>query len=43
MQLKYWKNIHPAVDAMQKIHSLCWTANGKRLAVATADRVFNFI
>jgi intraflagellar transport protein 172 len=38
MQLKYWKNIHPAVDGMQKIQSICWSNNGKRLAVATADR-----
>jgi len=42
MQLRYWKNIAPAVDGMQKIAAVTWSPNGKKLAVATSDRVFFF-
>jgi len=43
MQLRYWKNIAPAVDGMQKIAAVTWSPNGKKLAVATSDRVFFFL
>ena len=39
MQLKYWKNINASSDAMQKISCLCWSPNGKRLAVCGPNRV----
>lgn len=39
MQLRYWKNVAPAVDGMQKIAAVAWSPNGKKLAVATSDRV----
>jgi intraflagellar transport protein 172 len=39
MQIKYWKNLQSPIDGMQKISSLCWSPNSKRMAVATADRV----
>ena len=39
MQLKYSGNLIPPVDGMQKIAAIAWSPNGKRLAVATADRV----
>ncbi|CAG9326113.1 unnamed protein product [Blepharisma stoltei] len=39
MQLRYSKNLQPAVDGMQKISAITWSANGMRLAVSTADRV----
>lgn len=29
----------PAVDGMQKIAAVAWSSNGKKLAVATSDRV----
>eukprot|EP01022_Parablepharisma_sp_SALTPOND_P020315 TRINITY_DN365_c0_g1_i1.p1 TRINITY_DN365_c0_g1~~TRINITY_DN365_c0_g1_i1.p1 ORF type:complete len:1766 (-),score=259.62 TRINITY_DN365_c0_g1_i1:1103-6400(-) len=38
MQIKYLKNLNKAVDGMQKISTICWSPNNKRLAVATADR-----
>lgn len=37
MQLNYWKNIIPPVDGMQKISSICWSPNGRRLAVVGSD------
>lgn len=43
MQLKYSKNIQPAVDGMQKISALSWSPNGKKLAVSTADRVLDLL
>lgn len=39
MQIKYWKNLQSPIDGMQKISSMCWSPDSKRLAVATADRV----
>ena len=39
MQLKYAQNIIPAVDGMQKISAITWSSDGKKMAVATADRV----
>jgi hypothetical protein len=39
MKIKYWKNLQAPIDGMQKISSITWSANSKRLAVATADRV----
>lgn len=39
MQLRYSSNLIPAVDGMQKIASVSWAPNGKKFAVATADRV----
>jgi hypothetical protein len=39
MQLKYNKNIVPAVDGMQKIQTLAWSPNGQRMAMCTTDRV----
>jgi len=38
MQIKYLKNLNKAVDGMQKISSMAWSPNSKKLAVATADR-----
>jgi intraflagellar transport protein 172 len=39
MQIKYWKNLQSPIDGMQKISSITWSPNSKRMAVATADRV----
>ena len=39
MQLRYSANLIPAVDGMQKIAAVSWAPNGKKFAVATADRV----
>jgi intraflagellar transport protein 172 len=39
MQIKYWKNLQSPIDGMQKISSMCWSPDSKRLAVSTADRV----
>jgi intraflagellar transport protein 172 len=39
MQLNYWKNICPPVDGMQKISSICWSPNGRRMALVGSDRV----
>ena len=39
MQIKYWKNLLPPIDGMQKISSMTWSPNSKRMAVSTADRV----
>ena len=41
MQIKYWKNLQQPIDGMQKIAALAWSANSKRYAVATADRVIH--
>ena len=41
MQIKYWKNLQPPIDGMQKISSITWSPNSKRMAVATADRVIH--
>ena len=43
MQLKYYKNLMPAIDGMQKVSATAWSPNGKKLAVCTADRVYCFI
>lgn len=42
MQLRYAGNLIPPVDGMQKISSICWSPNGKKMAVASADRVIQF-
>lgn len=39
MQLKYFKNLLPAVDGMQKVSAVAWSPNGKKFAICTADRV----
>lgn len=39
MQLRYSRNLMPAVDGMQKISALTWSPNSMRLAVSAADRV----
>jgi hypothetical protein len=39
MQLRYSANLIPAADSMQKIAAVCWAPNGKKFAVAAADRV----
>lgn len=39
MKLRYSGNLIPPVDGMQKIAAVAWAPNGKKLAVATADRV----
>jgi hypothetical protein len=39
MQLKYSMNLCQAVDGMQKIQSISWSPNGKRMALVSADRV----
>ncbi len=39
MQIKYWKNLIQPIDAMQKISSMTWSPDNRRLAVSTADRV----
>lgn len=39
MQLRYSGNLVPPVDGMQKISSIAWSSNGKKMAVAFADRV----
>lgn len=43
MQLKYFGNLIPPVDGMQKISSIAWAPNGSKLAVCTAERVNNHI
>jgi intraflagellar transport protein 172 len=39
MQIKYQKNLQAPIDGMQKISSISWSPNSKKMAVATADRV----
>jgi hypothetical protein len=39
MQLRYSANLIPPVDGMQKVSAIAWAPNGKKFAVATADRV----
>jgi hypothetical protein len=39
MQLRYSGNIMPFEDSMKKVSAITWASNGKKLAVAAADRV----
>ena len=39
MQLRHWKSAAPATDGINRVTSLCWSPDGKKLAVATMDRV----
>ena len=39
MKIKYCRNIMQPVDGMQKIAAIAWSANSKKFAIATADRV----
>ena len=39
MKIKYCRNIQQPVDGMQKIAAIAWSANSKKFAIATADRV----
>ena len=39
MQLKYLKSITQPTDGPNKVTALCWSPNGKKLAVCTSDRV----
>jgi len=41
MQLRYLKNLQPAVDGMKKISSIAWSDNGMRLAICGSDRIVN--
>ncbi len=39
MQLKHLKSITPPNEGILKVTALCWSHNGKKLAVCTTDRV----
>ena len=41
MQLRHWKTVSQANDniSTSKVTSLCWSPDGRKLAVSTADRV----
>jgi intraflagellar transport protein 172 len=39
MQLKYLKSITQPTDGVNKVTALCWSPNGKKLAICTSDRV----
>jgi intraflagellar transport protein 172 len=39
MQLKYYQTILPPNQGIVKVTALCWSPNGKKLAVCTTDRV----
>ena len=39
MQLRHWKSVSPPSEGMNRVTCLCWSADGKKLAVATTDRV----
>ena len=39
MQLKHHLTILPPNEGLMKVTALCWSPNGKKLAVCTADRV----
>jgi intraflagellar transport protein 172 len=39
MQLKYFQTINPPSTGILKVTAICWSPNGKKLAVCTADRV----
>ena len=39
--LKHSSNIQQASDAMKKVSSIAWSANGKRIAVANSDKVIS--
>lgn len=39
MQLRHLQSITQPSEGIQKVTSLCWAPNGKKLAVVTTDRV----
>lgn len=39
MQLRHLQSITQPMEGIQKVTSLCWAPNGKKLAVVTTDRV----
>lgn len=39
MQLRHLKTIMPPAEGICKVTAICWSANNKRLAVVTVDRV----
>lgn len=39
MQLKYLKSITQPTEGVNKVTALCWSPNGKKLAICTTDRV----
>lgn len=39
MNLRYSANIMKYEDGMKKISAISWSSNGKKLAVASADKV----
>lgn len=43
MQLRYSGNIMPFEDSMKKVSAITWAPNGKKMAVAAADRVFIYV
>lgn len=40
MNLRYSANIMKFEDGMKKVSAIAWSANGKKLAVASADKVY---
>lgn len=39
MQLKYYQTILQPTTGIMKVTAVCWSPNGKKLAVCTTDRV----
>ena len=39
MQLRHFKTLQPPGDGIARVTALCWSANNRRLAAATSDRV----
>lgn len=39
MQLRHWKSCQSPNDGLQKVTSLCWSPDGKKIALASVDRI----
>eukprot|EP00191_Tetraselmis_sp_GSL018_P001208 CAMPEP_0177614748 /NCGR_PEP_ID=MMETSP0419_2-20121207/22933_1 /TAXON_ID=582737 /ORGANISM="Tetraselmis sp., Strain GSL018" /LENGTH=1707 /DNA_ID=CAMNT_0019112051 /DNA_START=174 /DNA_END=5298 /DNA_ORIENTATION=- len=39
MQLRHWKTVLAPVEGISKVTALCWSANNKKFAAVTTDRV----
>jgi intraflagellar transport protein 172 len=39
MQLRHLKTIHGAQESIAKVTGICWSANNRKLAIVTTDRV----